>query len=78
MLDKACVVWSTERGEQGSYKVYHRGDISRNNTILLIVQTIACVIAYALILFTYKPVGETVVDGSVPENIEPTTVGEKI
>nr|XP_039250297.1 solute carrier organic anion transporter family member 4A1-like [Styela clava] len=57
VLDLACVSWSTECGDSGACQAYKRKDVSRNNTILLLSQTVICAVFYVLVLLTYKPVG---------------------
>lgn len=76
VLDKACVSSSTECGERGSCKVYDRWGVARNNTILLISQTVLCCIAYTLVLLTYKPAGETAAGTSKLDKSEHSPSGD--
>nr|XP_039250315.1 solute carrier organic anion transporter family member 4A1-like [Styela clava] len=59
VLDVACVSWSTECGEQGSCRTYRRLEVARNNTILLLIQTVVCAIFYFLVYLVYKPAGSS-------------------
>nr|CAB3266356.1 solute carrier organic anion transporter family member 4A1-like [Phallusia mammillata] len=55
VLDKACYIWGTSCGEQGSCNVYNNEHISRNLLILSLVIKVCTMCFFALSYITYKP-----------------------